>query len=188
MSAEPIIDTVHVAVRWNDETDEPYVYAVPPGDTDEDPRAFEGEVPSEMYQRMVAAWDAGRVAEREIVDLLGIDPESGRLKVCCPKWVGDVRPEYVHYSIFLEASGRLDVWPITDAHIMFEKTEAEALAVIDALPDEFFVHYGAGATLAHVTKDRLFVRRSGLRASSSACYRCGWERGEHGAKPGPENA
>lgn len=174
--------TVHIVAQFDDDSERWWFTECTPDDYDDSSRAFEGDVPADLWARRRAAIDAWDAADAEIADLLGLD-ECGRRREPCGEWHGDEfagGPEF--WDVVLAASPSGDEWPVIDVRIGWMKWAAgEAEAYIESLPDEFYL-MGQGPAPVRVTKDRLsIVHHPATPPRWYECVRCGWPRDDHGA-------
>ena len=174
-------EKTHIVVGWDEEYESAFVYQA--GDGEADPRMFEADVPSALWEELLATRRAYAELERRIAELAGFDPSVGRMAACCCEWRGDVTPGGRWFSLVLAASGSEEEWPVRDVSISSEETRAAAEARIADLPEEFYLHYGSANRLVLVRRDRFRVKEGGYAPIVSRCHRCGWHRDEH---PGGE--
>lgn len=177
-------ELAHVVVGLNDDVGLPYVYETEwPGDAEDDTDAFDADVPADL----VARWKAARAEfdrlSHDICVAAGFDDQEGRMATCCPSWVGHETPGAEWWEIVLAASGTDDEWPVRDAKLGHHTDEASARALLDGLPDEFFVAYGV-PRLQRVRKADLSIAHSSFRPSVGRCTRCGWDRDDHDQEVG----
>lgn len=175
------MNTIHVVAVWDDESERWWFEACEPGDHDDDSNAFEGDVPVELWARRTSALAAWEGADNALAALLDLD--VGRLTTACAEWHGDTFPGLpATWQVVLAASPHGDEWPVREVAIGWtHDNAADAQAVLDDLPDEFWL-YAAGPGPVRITKDRLtIVEHPASPGRSYDCHRCGRSLDEHGS-------
>jgi len=173
--------TSHIVVGWDSETETVYVYQAAPGEAEGNPHLFEADVPSALWEELMATRRAYDELEGRVVQLAGVDSTMGRLAVCCRRWQGDVMAGRRWFSLVLGASGyeAQTEWPVGDLSVSMEDTRAAAEARIADMPEEFHLLDGSCRRLLLVRRDSFRVEEGGFGPYVSACHHCGWSRHEH---------
>ena len=176
-----------VAIGWNDDYGAHYAYAASADQVHDPEVEYVVDVPAELVERMEAADAAATAAQRAVVVAAGVDPDSDSLVslTICPQWRGETWEFPGSWAIAYPPSGDPDVWPATGRpHFLAGfPTEAEATAVLAALPDRFVLD----SSLRNVyDKARLFVHHHVRDTTYSRCLDCGHSRLAHAQADGHE--
>lgn len=174
---ETEMDTVPVVVEWDAEHEQAYVYAAGPSAAEGSSCEFGAVVPAALWQRLAAATTEAAAAEQAVIAAAGFDPDHGRMRACCPAWIGQTDPPVTWWCVRLGASGRQDQWPVRDVGVTTAPTRAEAEAWAAAAPERFWV-LGVGSPV-EVERSQLYVTQGGMGSLVSPCHRCGWDRNDH---------
>ena len=172
-------ETSHIVVGWDGETESVFVYQAVLGEAEGNPHLFEADVPSALWEELMATRRAYEELEGRVVELAGVDSTMGRMAACCGKWQGDVMPGRRWFSLVLGASRNETEWPVGDLSVSTEDTRAAAEARLADMPEEFHLLDGWCRHLLLVRRDRFRVEEGGFGPSVSRCHRCGWPRHEH---------
>jgi len=169
---------VYVTVGMDPEYEQLYVNRALSPDDGDGPHSFTFPVDTELWDRYETTLNAWQAANDAVIAATPIDPETGRLKECCPEWQGSYLPGHSGVRVMLAQSGNQEEWPLHDHALSFERTRQDAQQVIDVLPEEFYVHI-AGQHFQKVHRKALFLVPFEQRGYATECERCGWPRTDH---------
>lgn len=177
---ETEVDTVPVVVGWDAEHERAYVYAAGPGAAEGTHCEFDAAVPAALWQRLAAATTEAAAAEQAVIAAARFDADHGRMRACCPTWVGQTDPPVTWWCVRMRASGRDDQWPVKDVGVTTAPTREDAEAWVAAAPEQFWVlGVGSPGSPVQVERSQLYVTQAGMGSVVSPCQRCGWSRDDH---------
>lgn len=178
MDETETVEPVYVVVGLDSDSEQPYLWRAAGPDDDDRPQTFVFPIDAALWARYEETLKAWQDAEAAILAATPFDEETGRLETCCDTWTGYVLPGHVSWKITLAASGNQEEWPLHDYDVTYGKSQEDARAIIDMLPEEFHVHMH-GARLQKVLRSNLSIHRAEYRGYADRCRNCGWDRGEH---------
>ncbi len=176
----------HVTAYWWDDGDEWAFVESVVGDTEDSSDTFDGDIPDDLWAHREAMFRDLEVVDRQIVDLLGLDPAATRKAQPCAEWDGDEAsdgfPEW--WTITITASDGTE-WPLRSTIVGFHQpTRDAAEEYLASLPDEFYL-LAPGPRPLSITKDRLAVEHHpAIPGREYDCNRCGWSRAHHAGAAG----
>lgn len=172
-------ELTHVALSVDSEYESVFVYRDEPGSHDDTDRTFEADIPERLVATIERSSAAYSSAVKEATAAAAFDPNTGRMVECCSRWAGRVTPGRTSWHVKIAASDDDEDWPLVDHFISSASSEIEARRLVEGLPEEVWCLAGYSGNPVLITRDRITVEESTWPASTSGCYRCGWDRADH---------
>jgi hypothetical protein len=168
------MSTTHILVRWDREWEQAHPYEAAPNEAEDEPDAYEADVPADVWQAFNAACTAYTDAKAAVLKAAGFDESIGQMIDPCSAWEGYELPDSESWAVKVDIGQRYDLYIHS-----FDGAD-EARQHVASLPETFYLHHGR--ELVAVSRGRIEVEHQQREGYRSDCHRCGWDYAEHGGR------